>query len=239
MNNFLSRSQIDTVSEGLIAAYRKSCSLKKFTHINIDRFITDFLKLEIRYAAFAEADASKIGFLSDGGTPLKVYENGKAVSRVFPAGTIVIDKFMLRDSEKNRRRFTLAHEAAHFILARMQSPVCRASYHMEFDSERAYSRKELMKLLSSTESQADMLASALLMPRKLVIHKLREYGVTCPVRVYDGALFAVADKPLLHKTAEDLMVSFTALSIRLRELKLIEKHSIIEYIEAELGIGGD
>ena len=85
---------------------------------DIEGFITDFLKLPILYEAFAEDDPSKIGFLSDGITPLIVYRAGKKTPVVFPKDTIVIERFLQRSDESGRRRFTLAHEAAHFILNR-------------------------------------------------------------------------------------------------------------------------
>lgn len=53
MNNYLSRAEIDKISEGLLEMYAKQKGGKDTPYIDIEHFITDFLKLKITYAPFA------------------------------------------------------------------------------------------------------------------------------------------------------------------------------------------
>lgn len=100
MSNYMSRAEIEEISEGLIQLYATKHSGKVVHYIDIEHFITEFLSLKIEYAAFAEDDGGKIGFLADGETPLLIHQDGKISPFIFPKDTIVLDKLLL--SEKNR-----------------------------------------------------------------------------------------------------------------------------------------
>lgn len=74
MINYMTRAELEEISEGLIKAYTNKFSNKVGQEsIDIEHFITEFLGLKIEYAAFAEYDKSKIGFLADGETELLIY----------------------------------------------------------------------------------------------------------------------------------------------------------------------
>ena len=119
MSIYMSRAELEEISEGLITAYANKFSNRVIQSIDIEHFITEFLMLRIEYASFAEDDAGRIGFLADGATPLLVHQDGKIIPFVFPKDTIVLDKFLLAEKEQGRRRFTMAHEASHHILSKM------------------------------------------------------------------------------------------------------------------------
>ena len=72
--------------------------------MDIEGFVTDFLKLPLLYRSFAEEDSDKIGFIADGVTPLRVYEGGTVVRRVYPGGTIVIERCLRQEHESGRRQ---------------------------------------------------------------------------------------------------------------------------------------
>ena len=114
MKTLVTNAELEQVGEGLIRKYMGEKHPPPRC-VDIEGFISDYLRLSIVYASIAETDRDKIGFLSDGRYPLKVYENGRTVERVFPAGTVVIDRYLLREDRSGQRRFTLAHEAAHLI----------------------------------------------------------------------------------------------------------------------------
>lgn len=132
MNNYLSRAELDEISEGLIKVYAKKNPKRVIQYIDIEHFITDFLMLKIEYASFAEKDSGRIGFSADGKTPLLIHRDGKINPFVFPKDTIVLDKFLLAAKEKGRRRFTLSHEASNHILSRMRLSQSTARFHTEF-----------------------------------------------------------------------------------------------------------
>lgn len=68
MSIYMSRAELEEISEGLITAYANKFSNRVIQSIDIEHFITEFLMLRIEYASFAEDDAGRIGFLADGAT---------------------------------------------------------------------------------------------------------------------------------------------------------------------------
>lgn len=238
MNSYMSRAEIDEISEGLIKVYAEQYGNKAVQCIDIEHFITAFLSLQIEYAAFAENDSGRIGFLADGETPLLVYLAGEITPYVYPKNTIVLDKFLLAEKEQGRRRFTMAHEAAHHILSKMYAMSSEGRFHTEYDSERVYTKDELVQMFASVEWQADAMGASLLMPRYLVENALAKFHKSAPVKVYGDTVFTTGDKTKIHSMARYLGVSYTALVIRLRDLNLLEYHDVSEYIAKELRIGG-
>lgn len=237
MKTLVTNTELEQVGEGLIRRYIGE-RYPPPRCVDIEGFITDFLGLSIVYASIAEADRDKIGFLSDGKYPLKVYENGKAVERVFPEGTIVIDRFLLRDDRSGQRRFTLAHEAAHLIFERMSPLAPGPCFRRYFDAEQSYSVSELRERLNLCEAQTDRLASILLMPRFLMERTLVGHTAGCPIAVYGSGVLKSRDKVTVQTMANELGVSFSALLNRLRELGRLEYRDISEYIDSEMRFGG-
>lgn len=238
MTNSLSRSQLSKISEGLLSMYWTMNPIIA-EYVDIERFITDFLKLKIKYVPFAEDDPNIIAFLADGETPLMIYKNGTAIPFVFTQETIVVERFLLADKECGRRRFTLAHEAAHFILRRMQQQDRCASFHTEFDCNKEYSADEISKVFSIAEWQADTMAADLLMPRFLVERSMKKHGLCKPIRIYGDEVFSSVDKIRICRIAADLRVSYAAFAIRLRELDLLEHYSMTDFVKKELCLGGN
>ena len=73
MSLLFSDIEIEELAEGLISQFlgqRRQIPL----WIDIEGFLTGYLKLSLKYRSFAEDDCSKIGFISDGLTPLRVIE---------------------------------------------------------------------------------------------------------------------------------------------------------------------
>ena len=145
-----------------------------------------------------------------------------AARLVFPKDTIVLDKFLLAEKEQGRRRFSMAHEASHFILERMHSNTNAARFHTEFDNEQVYTREELAQMFASVEWQADTMGASLLMPRFIVENALAKFTNSQPIKIYGDTTFASRDKVLIRKMANYLGVSYKALVIRLRNLGMLE-----------------
>lgn len=236
MISLLSRAELNTIGEGIMDKYVKQTRVN--SHIDIDHFVINYLRLNINYISFAEQDRGKIGFLADGETPLMAFDGDKAIPCVFPKDTIVIDRFLLSEKEEGRRRFTIAHEAAHHILKTMQRSEEKAYFHNEFDRERVYTKRELTQLFAANEWQADAMGATFLMPEKLVARNLRKVGLRWPVPIYNNTVFAGSDKRRLCDVAKILGVSYTALVIRLKDLGMLRFRSIDEFIDSELRIGG-
>ena len=81
MKTLVTNMELEQVGEGLIRKYigRRRPPPRC---VDIEGFITDYLRLPIVYAAIAEEDRDKIGFTSDGRYPLKIYEKGAVAERL-------------------------------------------------------------------------------------------------------------------------------------------------------------
>ncbi len=235
MKQHLSNRETDELGEYYIARYYK-LSPSNSLCVDIEGFVTEYLGLDIQYRTFAEKAADTIGFLADGTTPVCVYEGREPVLTVFPAKTVVIDRYLLTPAESGRKRFTIAHEAAHYILERMCG-VPAARHHREYDSERDYNGNDLRELLSFDENRADRLAAALLMPRFNIDKALNRYTDGMKFCIYGESIMVPRDKARLQVMADGIGVSFSALKIRLKELGLLEYRTFDEFVEQDFREG--
>lgn len=235
MNSCFTDIEIEELAEGLIRQFlgrQREIPL----WVDIESFLTGYLKLPIKYRSFAEDDCSKIGFISDGITPLRVIEGQRSIREIFPKGTVVLEKCLLNRGEEGRKRFTVAHEAGHYIMDRT---VAMASFRREYGRERAYSPSEYRELLSFREARVDRLAAALLMPGFMVRAVLGNFGVSGLIPIYGSNILRLEDKLLVQKMAAAMGVSYTAFLIRLKELHLLARHEVSEYIVSEIGLGSE
>lgn len=231
---WLTSASIDELGNTLIKDYMKKQANNNFK-VDIEGFVTEYLKLPILYHTIAEKDLSKLGFISDGKTPLTICSNGKKQTRIYPKGTIVIEKCLCGKNETGRRRFTIAHEAAHYIV---DKSLMTASFHREFDKERTYTADELKCLFNINETNVDRLAGSLLMPSFMVHSYMNKNKKPNGITVYDDGFIRPEDTYFLQKMAADMGASLTALQIRIRQLGLYIKKPMSEYI-SELGLGKD
>ena len=230
--------ELDALGEALVKDFFRRTRKRDPASLDIEGFIRDYLCLHIAYDRFAEEDGGKIGFFSDGMTPLLVWRDGRKTPVIYPGGTLVIERYLQRNEESGRRRFTMAHEAAHAVLARHVPMQMAAGFRSEYDGEAAYEKKDLERIFSLNEAFANRLGAALLMPRFLVEKALRSCRGGKKIVCYEGGVFSQKEKLAAGKTADMLGVSYSALVNRLRELDLLEFRPVSEYLERDLGIGG-
>lgn len=233
MKKFIPNKELDELGEGLVLAYvKKSGRVRLPKCVDIEG-LANSLGLTVIYEEFAEADYDKIGFLADGMTSLRVRRAGKVVPFTFPLGTIVVDASLRRENESGKRRFTIAHEVAHYVM-NLHNPV--PQYKRTFDAQRNYSAEELRRQFNLEETQADKLAASLLMPFFIVESALKDFNYGNKLRVFGDQVLAPEERTKMNKMAAQIGVSFTALFIRLRQYGLLEYHPISEYIETSLGM---
>lgn len=231
----LNNEAIDELGEAMIRKYLGADAENCFC-VDIEGFVTEFLGSSIQYWTFAEKDPDKIGFVSDGLTPLLVSDKGKRVPQVFTKGTVVIEKYLRQERNSAKRRFTIAHEGGHIVIERA---LPRASYCREFDSERRYKPSDFKDLFNLREAQIDRLGAALLMPRFAVRNVLQHFGVPDGIPIYGDNVLRAEEKLLVHDMANTMGVSFSAFFIRLRELDLLKRYDIDEFISKEMGFQWD
>ena len=228
MNNYLSYTEADELCDEMIRQFIDDS--EKLHAVDIDAFVTDYLKCTVRYECISEKDPTKIGFTADGKRPLKVLRSGTVKVVTFPKNTIILDQYLLQAEEESRRRFILGHEAGHILSSRLNLSDA-AGFHSSFDNEHVYTLDELKDQCSINEWQANTFAAALLMPRFMMLKALEKYNKGKPITVYGESVFAAREKRLLNKIATLFNVSYTALVIRLRKLKMLDYRDLSEYVE--------
>lgn len=238
MKRLVTDAELETLGNLMVRDYLQKSRKWNSKCFDIEAFITDYLKVDIEFATFAEEDSGKTGFMANGCDPLRIIRNGMKETAVFPENTIVIEKFFLREDQSAKRRFTEAHEAAHVILSRHIPGQTAAAFHSEFDSSQKYNREDLKRIFSLEESQADRLGAVLLMPQYHVDKALKRYHDGEKFIRYEGGIFDQESKFALQNMADCLGASYSALVNRLRDLGLFEDRPIQEYIEQGLGFGG-
>ena len=228
MNDYLTNRELEELGDGIVRRFLSSAGGPGAERcIDIDGLARS-LGLNVVYETFAEEDPDKIGFLADGHTSLMICKDGRAVPFLFPLGTVVLDSYLLKDEESGRRRFTIAHEVAHYVMDRHRPG---PQFHRQFDPERAYSAQELGRQFCWMESRADRLAAAILMPRFTVGLAVNDLNKGKPVRIYGENVLDDRERKVVRKMAAQVGVSYTAMLIRLKELDLLEYHPLREYLD--------
>lgn len=229
MRVYVSNKEVETLAEGLVrAVYGHDMPRQIDTEM-----VTGFLHLRVLYEDFAEDDRDKIGFVSDGNSPLKIIRDGRIVQVRYPQDTIVLERVLLRPEEQTRRRFTLGHEIGHILINRARPLPARASFNTVYDEERKYSAEELFERMNIGESQANTFSARMLMPKPLLRSNVKRFFQRETIPVYGENLFSPRHKSRLCRMAEELGVSYTAMYIQLREDRLLEYHPVEEYFLAQ------
>ena len=231
MNSLISNRELDELGDGLVRHYLAHSGMQATARCIDIEGLANFLGLTVTYESFAEKDFDKIGFLSDGKTPLLVRRGGRVVSFLFPLGTIVLDVSLHADKESGRCRFTIAHEIAHFMIDQHRPA---AQYHRTFDAEKKYSVAEMNELFNIVENQADRLAAAILMPRFTVDRALDDFYKGKRIPVYGQNIIAPKEDKAISRMAAQIGVSYSAMLIRLRQFGLLDYHPVDEYFEKAL-----
>ena len=226
MRRYYSGQELDEIGEAVVKDYYGERRRDIPASVDIDGLVTGYLKLPIIYRTFAE-EKGKLGFLSDGWNSLRVMEGKRVRDALFPQGTIVIEEKLLQPFESGRRRFTIAHEAAHYICERsMDAAILKCL----FNSEEEYTREYLRDLFGLEEGQIDRLAAALLMPGYILRYNLRMIFYKNCIPVYGEHVLDLEDKLLIKRMAKVMDVSDTAMMIRLKDEGLFERRSISEHV---------
>ena len=118
MKKFTTYSEIENLCEAMIKDFMKRKHYTNAHCVDIEAFVTEYLGIPIVYETFAEPDPGRIGFLSDGIRPLWVVRGNEKKQVLFPKNTVVLEKYLQTQTEIGRKRFTIAHEGAHFVESR-------------------------------------------------------------------------------------------------------------------------
>ena len=187
--------------------------------IAIENFATHSLGLCLEYTRLSDY-GKMLGITTYCDTKIELSRYLKKETIKVPKDMLLIDDSLKPpsllggqpDGQRERRRFTIAHECAHQILYRMMPVEQRRECDMRY-SARVISIQEYKSMEDWLEWQSNVLAAALLMPKKYIELLLGNRHVT----TY-GQRMNRPDRLLIANVSNRLQVSKTALTLRLRQL---------------------
>ena len=217
MARYLSRADLSHIAGKYIDQYYTRFGISKDDPEPIDpeRLASSVLGLNVKMLPLC-SDGSILGLTV---SRMSVYRNrwGRTkLVEVFMPKDVVIDSALASDSCTGCRNFTIAHEAAHHILADLfpndygKAVKCRG--HIAY--------RERNGQPSWEEWQANTLAAELLMPTFLVNAEIERAALCLP----NGILYKSASDPNYERILEmaaRIGVSWSAIRIRLQQMQVI------------------
>lgn len=181
----LSKDAINSIGEKLVEDFCPK-AVNTPTEIDVDRFLTRYLGLsqDFQFLSHCGVFLGMTVFNDTDCVPVFNPELWRAEYIPVKAGTVIIDNILLQENQEHRYRFTCGHEAAHSILhaeyfkaqaersrlygGSVQMVQCRRSTAQYGKGFRLKTDADWL------EWQANQLASAILMPRSMVIAAARD-----------------------------------------------------------------
>ena len=113
----VSNDELDVIGERLIADFCPIATLVP-QEIDIDRFVVNYLKMEQDFQFLSHCGVYLGMTVFQNTNYLPVYDPVLKEAKYIHAnaGTVLIDNTLLESNQEHRYRFTLGHEAGHFVL---------------------------------------------------------------------------------------------------------------------------
>ena len=169
---YLTYDALDEYAE-LVVTKAVPRNLSQPTPLDVDAFLEFYLNLPVVFQRLSHG-GRVLGLTAFDTGYIEVVdeENNQPKALRVKAGTVLIDNSLLNDPKSETRlRFTLMHEAAHWLLHQQAFSVESRSFHgatylaaKEGKADYSPSKREKSDA-ERMERQADFLAAALLMPR--------------------------------------------------------------------------
>jgi Zn-dependent peptidase ImmA (M78 family) len=214
----LTSEKIECIAKELLDKYRRSLDIGWDIFSVSPVLVAKLLGLEIKYVDFGE-ESEVLGFTSF--CPMELLLTDKNNNEVFVSltGKTIIINEALKNGCKGRYHFTIMHEIAHHILNEIRPDY----YSLKFRTKPQYIRNNAEYCVDEDESKANMLASAILMPKEFI----ETVFVKAFEKSYVKRIHSVLDRTefLKFKAISDLFgVSKEALAIRLQKLGLLGEY---------------
>lgn len=220
----LSKDQMDDIARMFLQEYLPS-ALARPVAVDIDWLAEECLYLDVQSKALTH-DNSILGIMVfEDIDDLPCLDESLRPSEISaPAGTVLLSSLLSGHSNLSRRRFTLAHETAHWIIHRpFHSPenrqyLCRTQDALPYIACRSSSIENRRPALETDydweEWQADSLAAAILMPKRTFTDAADNF-------LRESGLAQIAEKQPSLKSAQPSLKS----SLLISELSGIFKAS--------------
>lgn len=232
----LSMKEIDEFAELILYDFNASI-LKEPAPVDMESLLEFYLGVGLDYQNLTH-NKTILGMTVFNDCHIPVYDANNKTVKIIPvsAKTVLIDNLLLKQHQKGRYRFTLGHEASHWVLHRdkylekkqqtclfkvdevLSSVKCRAT-----DIENTSECRTITTDHDLMEWQADHMASALLMPKRtflLAVHEILEQGGIHEERIPSG-IWDMIIRTVTFKIAEIFQVSQQAARIRFDQLGII------------------
>lgn len=219
---YLSQNDIEAIAQRVTTAYQKLPGLcaVPVTKVDPERLAAELLGLSIGYHSLSRWGRI-LGLTAYGDVGVPIFDDPERPEYCFvDRKTVLIDKSLVEeDANVGRYHFTLAHEACHQVF-RMLFPkeylpsVMQRRVH--FCTLPPYVKEEYWE-----EWRTNRLASAVLMPADMVQMNMLAFGLGDKLRMLNS-VFAPEDYQKFSDMADYMGVSKKALSIRMKQLGLLE-----------------
>ena len=223
---YLTVQEIETIAERIVRAYHRYCAQQNQTVTSIDPEIvtSNVLGLQIVYHKLSRF-GHVLGLTCMLPVQIQVFDDVEhPVYEPLDGRTVFVDE-SLRSENANigRHNFTLMHEACHLVYGMLYPETYlgvqqrRVYYSLRFAPRNVTPDWE--------EWRTNMLASAVLMPKDLILQYMQEYGLGKKMRMVNR-IFAARQYEAFSQIADKMGVSKTALVIRMKQLGLVDRNDL-------------
>jgi len=219
---YLSQNDIETIAQRVTTVYRRLPGLCGFpvTKVDPERLATELLGLSVGYHVLSRR-GRVLGLTAYGDVGVPIYDDPEHPEYCFvDRRTLLIDKSLAEeDANVGRYHFTLAHEACHQVF--------RMLFPKEYLPPVMHRRLHFCTLPPCIEEEyweewrTNRLASAILMPADMVQMNMLAFGLGDKLEILNS-VFAPHDYERFSSMADHIGVSKKALSIRMKQLGLLE-----------------
>lgn len=199
--------ELNDLAEKLVSNYAPM----RFTKINLEKMLSDMFGFKVVYHVLSD-DGSLMGLSTDSSFDFEVYDHNREQMVVIYPHTLFIDSSLVGVEHEGRRNFTIAHEAAHRILAMMDKKA-ESKVHCKY--------AEWIENYGGWEEwQADTFASCLLMPESRVRFIFRNVFDADHIPIL--SVHNIETKHRLRTMCSFFSTSKTAMLRRLQKLELVD-----------------
>lgn len=227
----LSRNDIEDIATAILEEYSPD-NLQYITPLDTVDFLENYLGLTLkkRYIGTMKSGILGLVVMNDIVEIPSYDEDFKQVVLEETYGTVLISPTLFENKNVNRKRYTEVHEAAHYILHKKYYDGLQKNSNSNRNRYIACRKVELHKKSLKNDSdwmewQADTLAAALLMPKRMftVFAKavLYKYGIFNGYIMIDDPTRKGQAPEIIKEVAEKFCVSYRAAQIRMLHLGLI------------------
>lgn len=224
---YINYDELDKYAERVIADAVPQ-SLNQPMPIDADAFLEFYLGLQVEYKKLCN-DGKVLGLTAFNSGYIGVIDEttNNPIPMYVQAGTVVIDVSLLNDRNDARLRFTLMHEASHWLIHQRVFSMGNSTLNVAQGGTMNYSLiQNRNNDIERMERQADFLASALLMPRptlRVAYQAYFGYFGLHPIQIVRGTNSWHDDhaRALPKYISKQFNVSKQAAMIRLEKLNAI------------------